>query len=792
MSLMWKAGLRSVCICVLTVMSVRPLSAQQAPSIGYIHPAGGQAGTVIEARLGGYDWTPDMQVFSLDPRVKLEVLGPPGEVIVPEPPYWFGKKARGVALPMPRETPVRITLPSDLSAGPVAWQAANANGATARGVFWAGQTPEVVEVRRKKSSDVQVLPTLPVIVSGQVQKIEEIDRYRFTVAQAGPVTCQLFAKRLKSQLRAILEIRDRAGSLIAEVADTEHRDPTVTIAAKAGEEYTLSLYDLDFRGDRSLNYRIEIAPRPQVVAAIPSCGKRGESQSVTFVGYGLATGSAALETLTRNIAFPATPGLKSWDCPVETAFGTVSIRMWLSDQPQTIELAEVDLAKRQLTAASGITGTLAERYGEDRYQLLGQPGQPVWISASAEGTGSSLDVSINVLNAQGQSVATNDDLPGTTDAGLLFTAPAAEQYQIVVSDASGRSGSQAAVYHLTVAAPRPDFVLKIPEQLSVPVGTKVPLAVAIERREGFADAVKIQLDGLPPGITVPADLTIAAGAADLKIELNSAADAPAIAAMLTVTGTASIAGQPTTRTAGPALIASTLKPPFTIEGGGKDDVTKWPRGTAFPAPVMIERQPGFDGEIRLEMAAFNDRHRQGIRGPEMMVPPGVTQVTYPVTLPEWLETTRTSRIVLNGVVKIKDARGTERHVVNRLLTRIGFLPGGALLKIGHKTEELKVTGKEPFTVPVTISRSSQLTLPARLELIIPEDLIGLLSAEPVELHPDQSQADFRITPKPDAKLDGRHEIKIRCTSLKDGTLPAISETTVTVEFSAPNPAANSK
>jgi hypothetical protein len=85
------------------------LFAQQIPTIGYVHPAGGQAGTVVEARLGGYDWTPDMQIFSLDPRVKLEVLGPPGEVIVPEPPYWFGKKGRGTALPMPRETPVKLT-----------------------------------------------------------------------------------------------------------------------------------------------------------------------------------------------------------------------------------------------------------------------------------------------------------------------------------------------------------------------------------------------------------------------------------------------------------------------------------------------------------------------------------------------------------------------------------------------------------------------------------------------------------------------------------------------------------
>ncbi len=35
---------------------------------------------------------------------------------------------------------------------------------------------------------------------------------------------------------------------------------------------------------------------------------------------------------------------------------------------------------------------------------------------------------------------------------------------------------------------------------------------------------------------------------------------------------------------------------FSIDAEGKDDVTKWPRGTTFPAPVLIERDEGFEGE----------------------------------------------------------------------------------------------------------------------------------------------------------------------------------------------------
>lgn len=38
--------------------------AQHPPAIGYMFPPGGQAGQTIEVILGGYDWTPDMQLFA--------------------------------------------------------------------------------------------------------------------------------------------------------------------------------------------------------------------------------------------------------------------------------------------------------------------------------------------------------------------------------------------------------------------------------------------------------------------------------------------------------------------------------------------------------------------------------------------------------------------------------------------------------------------------------------------------------------------------------------------------------
>ena len=98
---------RLLWISVVVIAATRIATAQLTPAIGYMFPTGGQAGQTIDVTLGGYDWTPDMQVFVHDPRIKLKIVDTPGPVIVPEPPYWFGKKARRGPFPLPRETRAR-------------------------------------------------------------------------------------------------------------------------------------------------------------------------------------------------------------------------------------------------------------------------------------------------------------------------------------------------------------------------------------------------------------------------------------------------------------------------------------------------------------------------------------------------------------------------------------------------------------------------------------------------------------------------------------------------------------
>ncbi len=755
--------------------------AQQAPAIGYMFPPGGQAGTTIDVVLGGYDWTPDIELFSRDSRIQIELTGVPGPVIVPEPPYWFGKKARRGPFPMPRETPAKLKLPADLSPGIYRWQAANANGATASGKFVVSAALEVVEQRDRREP--QHLTSLPVTVSGQILKIAEVDEYRFTAPATGPVTCEIVAAGIDSPLTAIVEIRDASGRLVADAADTAARDERFTFTVEAGQEYFARVYDADFRGNRSFVYRLSFTPGARLLSTFPAAVQRGTVQDVEFFGFGLATGTAKFESVNRTLSVPTDPAAKSFSGQLRlNGDQSLSFEIPLSDLQEQVEArrqGQVATMPVELTVPSAITGVLEQRYGIDRYRLSGTKGDIWTIDVQAESLGSPLDVSLAIIKEDGTEVKRVDDAPGTTDASIEFTVPQDGIFELHVSDSSGASGNRQAVYRLAIQRAKPGFRLNVPELFAVPIDGSGVLSIKAERTGGFTGPISIAVNGLPDGVTIPEAPTIPEKKNDLKLKVSTTVDAGTIARMFTLIGTATIDDATIAHSPEPILLAVTMKPPFKIDAEGKNDVTKWPRGSTFPAPVLIERDESFTGEIVLEMAAKQGRHRQGIRGPEMVVKPDEDRILYPVFLPEWLETTRTSRMVVNGVAKIVDPKGRIRFSSSKLVTRIGFLPTGALLKIDSPLKELELSSTAKFEYPIEILRSRELEGPIQLELANDSETSSTFRASTTTVDASKSQTTLAVSP-PDGGF-GNHlvTLKFRATAQWNGH-PVIAETTLTV------------
>jgi hypothetical protein len=763
-------------VSVATIFAFPAAShAQLPPSIGYVFPAGGQAGTTSDVVLGGYDWTPDMQCFVHDDAARLEIIGASSEVLVPDPPYWFGIKARRAPSPLPREFPARLTIDAAMAPGIVTWQVANANGGSSVGKFFVTDLKVVNEIERRRAA--QPIDDLPVVISGRLRVVEEVDRYEFVAKSSGLVTCQVVSRAVGTTLNAVLAIHDDGGRLIAECEDTAGIDTALTFAVDGGRRYTVSLHDVDFRGDFALVYNLCITDGPRVVATVPAKGQAGQTASVEVIGFGVATGSANLETVTRQITFPDDVPTGQFLYRLETEFGAA--RPYPIGVSRIAEHSESSLGPgRELAVPSAVTGVMSRRYGEVAYQVTGEAGDVWSIRGTAESTHSPLDIGIAVVDSAGTERARADDSAGRTDAELSFTVPENGPYKIIVSDTSPAGGTVASTYRLSVEKATPGFTLAAPEGISVPIGGKANLAITANRIAGFADPITVVVTGLPAGVTVPSDATIPAGQTSLNLELSVDEMAAAAASVIRVEGRSTVGEAAITAPARPVLVATTLTPPFEIDAEGQDDVTKWPRGTTFPGPVLIERKPGFDGPIRLEMTSRQGRHRMGIRGGEVVVPPGVGRFIYPVFLPEWLETTRTSRMVVNGVAEVADPAGNVRHLLVRQKTRMGFLPTGAILKLSAKRSLFAMPRDGDLVIPLTIDRSDDFASALSLELV-PADGFA---AQTIAVGVEQTTVDFVV--RAETAIETETELTIRATGFQDGQFPVVSEATVIVTPSA--------
>jgi len=797
--------MRGLALLLTLIAFTTPAQAQKKrggdsrpPEAGFVFPPGGKAGSTVDVHLGGFDWTPDLQFFVLDSKVSLKTAGEQGPIQVPPPPYWFGPKALINALPLPREQPARITIPAGTPAGPVRWAVANASGVGIRtGLFWVGSESETLEQAGKEP---QKLPALPVTVHGRLSRVEEVDRYRFTAAKDGPITIEVFARRLGSSMNAALVVRDATGRVLADAVDTDGQDLALTFFATAGTECTLDLHDLDFRGDRSFVYRIAVTPGPRVLATLPAMGQRGKSQSVEFVGLGVATGKPQLEAVTRTVTFPTDPQQTRLAYRLETPFGpSPAFDIPLSDLPESVAKTGPEPT---ITLPAALTGLLDPITGKARFRCEGKKGD-VWdLTAEARRFGSPLDLSLAILGIDGKELTRGDDLPGTTDTAFAFTLPADGAYTLEVADQSGQASARSAIYRISVESAKKDFALQSVARLNVPLGGSADLLVTAKRKGGHKESITFTIGGLPRGVTVPAGLVIPEGKLDLKVPITAAEDADVVAGVISITGTSGTGADEVTRTASApvtanlasrspedertpsVLLATTMRPRIKIVAVEADGGRKVHRGSTHPAEVTVERLEDFKGEVSLQMSSTQSYQRQGITGPDFLVPADADRAFYPCFMPEWLETTRTSRMELVGVVRVPDPKGTIRYLVAPLAGRITLSIEGSILKVSHAVTELKLRAGETVKVKVNVFRSAKLTEPVTLDISLPDELKGAFKADPVIVKPGEAAVDITIKCLKNPP-EGTHEIAIRGTALQAGKYLVLAEAALPVESLKP-------
>lgn len=796
----------SLSLIVALVAQAPEVAVSVPPRIGYVYPTGAKAGTTVDVVIGGYDWTPDVEIVPHDPRVKIEATGPAGPIVMTPPPYWFGLKAGDAQPPLGRLVPVRFTLPADLKPGPIRFQVANANGGSAVGTFIVGDTAEVAEpVERSPQQHTAPieLPDLPVAASGRITRITESDVYRFRATKAGLTVLKLNGG-LGQPFTPMITLRDAGGRVIADAVDTLGTGAVLRFTASVGAQYELAVTDADHAGDSGFVYRLTIDQKPQIVTTVPLVVARGKTTTVDVVGWGVKTGANQLETVSQSIAVPASAG-HSHRAEFNLAGARIAAEVAVADEADLREPPDAATTRELAVPSklSGVLGAVDAKLGlpADRYRLSAKKGEVIRLEAQAGQFGSPVDPSIAVVGADGVEIIRNDDAtvprgaPPTLDAVVDFRAPADGAYDVIVIDNSGTAPSPVHNYRLLIenAETALDFVVHVPDRLDVAVGETLDVAWKTTKVGAWPDAIVVRLENLPDGVTRVVEPKAVEpptppgqkpkpvkkpAVDDVKFQLTAAADAGTTSRLANVVASVTVGDRTVERRFGPVLVTAKLKARSIVKSAVQDGGRIVNRGTTYPAEVIVVRTEGYEGPVTLEPSSTQARQRRGVIGPAVEVPAGADRALYPVTFPEWMETNLTTRINLVSTVVVADPKGRKRYVMGAMDGQVVMSPEGALLKVSHEPQERRVAAGGVIEVPVKVARHVKLQQPAKIEVVPDFETGACVTADALTLAVDQSTAVLKLRVASDPQAVGVRYAVVRATALQDGRWPAVSETRI--------------
>lgn len=710
------------------------------PETLYIFPAGAQRGTEVSFRVGGLYLHESCPFEMLGPGVTASPRVEQTETVWFEGPFIVFPESSSAEV-YPRDMTGRVRVDADAPLGPRPWRVWTAQGAAAARPFVIGNLPEIVE----EEIDGRPLPvsvTLPVTVNGRIFPREDVDIWSFEAKAGQEVTCAAIAAGLGSPLEVRLEIRDVHGRRIAESDD---RPPSGTEAlarfvVPADGTYQVHIRDEKSGGLQNYVYRLTLTDGPFIDGVFPLGGRRGSRVALELSGQNLPAVPVPLD-------LPATaPAGYSTELKFGNAL-TNSFSFELDDLPELVEQGPNDeLSQAAPVKTPVVFNGRIERPGDvDHWAFQGVKDAVYEIDLRAARLRSPLDSVLALFDDSGKELARSDDLAsGQTDSFLRFTVPADGAYIVRVEERLESRGGSTFAYRLRVAAPPPpDFrLLLAANALSLDRGAEAKLKMKIERIGGFADEIQLGCENLPAGVTfTPARVDKNVNEVELVFKAEKTT-APITARGLVIQGTAHIgdrsvlhhatfqAAPPVSLEVDSLLLAVAVPTPYKVHG--VFEVRYAERGGDFVRHLSIDRG-GFEGPLTVRMADRQMRHQQGVTGPTVTVPSGVSEFDYRISLPPWMEIGRTSRSCVMVVGEVADPDGT-KHTVS-FTSLFEFEQIVAIIDPGQFNIEIErpSVAAAPGNVrelPIRLQRGTGVNGDVVIELIVPRHIRGV-SAEPI-------------------------------------------------------------
>jgi hypothetical protein len=684
----------------LVVLVVALAPAQTSfPMITHLTPTAVQRGTTAEIEVAG------QMNFAGAYRVLFEGTGVTATVIPvkPDPKARPDKKAKadpkGPAAV--RSVKLRVQVAADAPLGVREFRIASDLGISSLGQLVVVSDP-VVQEKPGLNTPAKAMPVpVPAVVCGRIEAAENVDYYKVPAKAGQVLTFEVFCARIQDKIHDLQKHADPLvrvfapdGRELAAADDDFFADPVLTLKAPADGDYVVEIRDAKYDGDPRWAYALAITDKPYAAYSFPLAANPGQRLVVAPVG------SAREADRTFTLTAPSRAGIHA--VPLRgDGTETNPVPVVVTPLPLVNETEPNDTPKQatRIALPGGANGRIQVRRDLDHYVVKGEKGKSVRLEVFARRFGTPLrsrvDAILDVMTPAGAVLATNDDAVGK-DPMLVFTPPADGDFVVRVRDLNNKGGD-GFIYYLEADLARPDFTLKCdPSKAMIGPGSRTAWYVQVTRTNGFTGPVKVEVQGLPKGVSVN-PLTIPAAMTQGCLVLTAAADAKVDAAAVKVIGTAEVEGKPLTRTATPVE-------EIYFPGGGRGRFDVGLQAVAVTGPsdllevkpstnrlvlkpgqevtinVTVKRRADYDKPVTLDVHL---RHLGQVHGSPL--PPGVTLVEgKSKTL---LGTGNTGTITLKAAPDAAECSDVPIAIQ-------GYVPINFVVKIGYASEPIWVSVKK--------------------------------------------------------------------------------------------------
>lgn len=500
-------------IAALVMLALTAAAAAAAsPTVGVIHPRGGQRGTEMEVNFYG------------------DRLSDAKEVLCYSPGFSFGP----FTVVSNNHIKAKVKIAAEVPLGEHAFRLRTATGLSEARTFFVGampnvftQTPPPLEFKSPQRI------ALNVTVNGTVDN-EQAHYFVVACKKGQRLTAEVEAMRLGYSLFdpyiAILNTK-RFELVASDDTPLAGQDGIASILVPEDGDYIIQIRETSFGGNGACHYRLHVGTFPRPRACFPAAGKPGQELDVTFLGdvKGPFTKKVKLPDAVP-FKFGLCPEDEGGICPSPVPFQFTSQENVLEKEPNQDHATATPFVPHSQT----ICGVIEKPGDVDFFSFTLKKGETFDVHCHARRLRSPLDPVMLVYAKGAGALVGNDDAVGP-DSYFRFTAPNDGEYVLSIQDHLGKGGADF-VYRIAFEPVVPSLYVTIPkvdgnnaqnqdrQSVAVPRGGRMA-CLLYTPRSNFGGDLILEGKGLPRGVKMNADTV--AGMVDVTpVVFEAAADAP--------------------------------------------------------------------------------------------------------------------------------------------------------------------------------------------------------------------------------------------------------------------------